>query len=90
MRCLIHFESISSQSFYQYYSEKNKVWSILKPYFSPPLEYKNQYGTYRSPLIFYNGDSVTTKDDWSKRREEIRSRWMSKSYAPDAERRPES
>ena len=76
LRCLIHFESISSQSFYQYYSEKNKVWSILKPYFSPPLEYKNQYGNYRSPLIFYNGDSVTTKDDWSKRREEIRSRWM--------------
>lgn len=43
--------------------------------FSPPDEYKERYGDFRSPLLFYNGDSVKNPEDWSKRREEILTRW---------------
>lgn len=75
--CTIVFNHVSAQSYYQYYTEKNKSWNAIKPYFIPPDEFKNQYGEYRSPLLFYNGDSVKTKQDWQKRRVEIRNKWMS-------------
>lgn len=45
-------------------------------YFTPPAEFSDNYGDYRSPFIFYNGDTVKTKQDWQRRREEIRGRWM--------------
>ena len=57
-------------------AEKNAIWGQIATHFEPPSEYKNVYGDYRSPLLFYNGDSVKTKKDWQKRRAEIRSRWM--------------
>ncbi len=50
--------------------------SPLDAYFTPPEEFKDNYGDYRSPLIFYNGDTVRTKQDWQRRREEIQARWM--------------
>ena len=52
-------------------------WHELTPYFSPPDSLKNESGNYRSPLIFNNGDSVRTPEDWSRRRKEIRDTWMS-------------
>lgn len=56
-------------------SQKATIWEKISPYFSPPAKYKNEYGHYRSPLKFYNGDSVRTPQDWTKRREEILGRW---------------
>ena len=56
--------------------ENEYLWGKIATYFEPPTEYKNEYGNYRSPLLFYNGDTVNTKNDWQKRREEIRSKWM--------------
>ncbi len=47
----------------------------LSPCFSVPAEYANQYGDYRSPLRFYNGDSVKSAADWPRRRKEILSQW---------------
>ncbi|MGV8134528.1 MAG: alpha/beta fold hydrolase [Mangrovibacterium sp.] len=44
-------------------------------FFSPPAEYKERYGDFRSPLQFYNGDSVKTPVDWRQRRNEILNRW---------------
>lgn len=64
------------QSFYEYYAVNNNIWNKIKPYFSPPEEFEHQYGNYRSPLLFYNGDSVKTEKDWQKRRLEIKERWM--------------
>ncbi|MGV3586535.1 MAG: alpha/beta hydrolase family protein [Adhaeribacter sp.] len=46
-------------------------------YFSPPAAYKGVYGNYRSPLKFYNGDSVRTAQDWKLRRKEILDKWHS-------------
>lgn len=61
--CIFFIQNVSAQS-------------ALDSYFIPPEEFKDRYGDYRSPLQFYNGDTVKTKQDWQRRREEIRSRWM--------------
>ncbi|MGI6048586.1 MAG: alpha/beta hydrolase family protein, partial [Petrimonas sp.] len=76
---MFYVENVFGQSFYEFYKKNstNNKWNEIKPYFTPPDEFKNQYGDYRSPLLFYNGNSVKTKQDWQKRRTEIRNRWMS-------------
>jgi hypothetical protein len=56
-------------------SESKELWANLAPFFSPPQEYAGKYGEYRSPLRFYDGNTVTTPEEWKKRREEILDRW---------------
>lgn len=58
-------------------TEKSILWDKIAPYFTPPAEFKNRYGSFRSPLKFYNGDTVTTPEDWKRRREEIYNQWES-------------
>ncbi len=48
----------------------------IAPFFSPPPQLKDDYGFYRSPLSFYDGNPVKTSLDWNRRRNEIRSRWQ--------------
>jgi hypothetical protein len=55
-------------------SDVKAIWQKIGPFFSPPEEYKG-YGDYRSPLKFYNGQSVRNKEDWIKRRKEILECW---------------
>ncbi|MGC9356192.1 MAG: hypothetical protein ACP5D9_20260, partial [Mariniphaga sp.] len=55
--------------------KKEKLWEQIAPFFSPPEEFRNEFGRFRSPLKFYNGKAVHSADDWKKRREEILSRW---------------
>ena len=55
---------------------RDSVWKRLKPYFSPPAKYVNQFGSYRSPLVFDDGKKVKTRADWQKRRTEIFERWQ--------------
>ena len=57
-------------------TDNEEMWGKIVNYFEPPTEYKNEYGKYRSPLLFYNGNVVKTKKDWQIRRSEIRSKWM--------------
>lgn len=52
-----------------------QIWKKIAPSFSVPEEYKDKYGVYSSPLKFYDGHPVKTKEDWEKRREEILDRW---------------
>ena len=54
---------------------KEAIWNRISPYFSPPAEFRNVMGDYRSPLTFYDGRSMKTKRDWMKRRAEILERW---------------
>ena len=59
-------------------SEANKpktIWEKIAPFFSPPGEYKDQYESYRSSLIFYDGHPVKTAKDWPKRQKEILTQW---------------
>ena len=48
----------------------------LAPFFQPPTEFTNQFGAYRSPLLFADGSRARTPADWSRRRAEIRQQWM--------------
>jgi hypothetical protein len=52
-----------------------QIWEKISPCFTPAEEYRDTYGSYRSPLKFYNGDPVETTRDWKRRRKEILSRW---------------
>jgi hypothetical protein len=52
------------------------VWEKIAPFFKPPAEYANDFGTYRSPLVLADGRPVKTAEDWQRRREEIRKFWF--------------
>ena len=47
----------------------------MSPWFQPPAQMAADYGTYRSPLKFYDDDPVESPADWKRRRTEIRERW---------------
>lgn len=47
----------------------------LAAYFSPPPEFANDLGNYRSPLRFYDGRPVKTVEEWRERRREILATW---------------
>jgi len=51
------------------------IWQKIGPFFSPPEEFKEKYGEYHSPLKFYDGRTVNSKEDWQKRRKEILNCW---------------
>jgi len=51
------------------------AWKKIEPFFEPPRELVHDFGTYRSPLKFYDGRDVKDAADWQKRREEILNRW---------------
>lgn len=54
------------------------LWQKLKPYFSVPREYEGNLGKYRSPLKFYNGETIKSAADWQVRRKEILEHWEDK------------
>ena len=54
---------------------KHAIWKKIAPFFSPAPEFENEFGDYRSPLNFYDGRAVKTKEDWKERRKEIEVRW---------------
>lgn len=55
--------------------EKEIIGVNIKPFFTVPDEYVDNFGPYRSPLEFYDGERVKTKEEWGKRRKEILQRW---------------
>ena len=48
----------------------------LAPFFEAPEKYRNDFGTFRSPLIFNDGSRVKAAADWPRRRTEILSAWQ--------------
>ncbi|WP_118194943.1 alpha/beta hydrolase family protein [Albibacterium indicum] len=55
--------------------ERKRIWSKISRYFTPPAEFRGDFGSYRSLLEFYDGRKVKTKADWPARRQEIYNRW---------------
>ena len=51
------------------------IWLLLLPFFSPPAEFKNDFGKYASPLVFADGSKVASREDWARRRAEILKTW---------------
>jgi len=47
----------------------------LRPFFQPPETFANDYGSYRSPLVFADGRMVQTPEQWQERRQEILRQW---------------
>ncbi len=47
----------------------------IKSSFAPPTQYANDFGSYKSPLVFNDGTPVKTPADWQKRRAEILAPW---------------
>lgn len=56
-------------------ANRQAIWQQIAPYFSPPDSIKDDFGKYRSPLKFYNGQEITAAKQWPKRRQEILTRW---------------
>ncbi len=50
---------------------------IIRPFFAPPTQFQNDFGSYRSPLAFDDGTPVKTPADWQRRRQQILSTWRS-------------
>jgi len=73
---LVPYYSLFSQNRITQAEEAQAIWEKISPYFSVPAAYQGKYGDYSSPLVFYNGDTVKTPDDWDRRREEIRNKWQ--------------
>jgi len=48
----------------------------LAPFFAPPKGYADQFGAYRSPLLFDDGTKVQQPEQWPRRRGEIMRQWQ--------------
>ncbi|WP_236974778.1 S9 family peptidase [Membranihabitans maritimus] len=55
---------------------KKEIWKEIDTYFIPPEKLKSEFGDFRSPLQFYDGESVGTAKEWGDRRREIKEQWM--------------
>ncbi len=49
----------------------------IRPFFAPPAQFANDFGSYKSPLVFNDGTPVKTPADWQRRRAEILATWRS-------------
>src|SRR5437588_2538636 len=47
----------------------------LEWFCSPPAEFKDDFGAYKSPLIFEDGRRVKSAAEWAARRKEILQTW---------------
>ena len=56
-------------------ADTQSLWEEILPFFSPSEEFKNNYGDFRSPLEFYNKQTVNSAEDWKERRKELNVRW---------------
>ncbi len=49
---------------------------VIANSFHPPAEWADEYGDYRSPLLFDDGSRVESPADWQRRRAEILDTWQ--------------
>jgi hypothetical protein len=56
-------------------AQETSNWIRIASFFKPPPEWADDFGSYKSPLIFEDGRTVKSAGDWSKRRAEILRFW---------------
>ena len=56
-------------------AEAGPAWEQIGPFFTPPAEFADDFGRFRSPLRFQDGRTVKSAADWTERREEILRYW---------------
>ncbi len=54
---------------------KEKLWSQIDTFFVPPVDFVDQYGSYRSPLRRSDNSMVESKEEWLVRRGNIEHTW---------------
>jgi len=52
------------------------VPETLRPFFAPPAQLAQDFGSYKSPLVFEDGTPVRTASQWPQRRAEILAAWQ--------------
>jgi dienelactone hydrolase len=57
------------------HAEDSAAWKTIAPFFRPPAEYANKLGSFRSPLLFEDGNRVKSTEDWQRRRKELLKVW---------------
>ncbi len=67
--------SIAADDLRPKHAEAAAILAKLAPHFQPPPDLKDDLGSYRSPLKFYDGTPVQNAADWSRRRQEILAKW---------------
>jgi dienelactone hydrolase len=72
---IVFFLSLCDENVVAQTLNKESTWQKIAPFFASPDQFKGEYGSYRSPLKFYNGSKVKNPSDWIKRRKEILDRW---------------
>ncbi len=50
--------------------------NLLRDSYSPPPQYRGDFGDYRSPLLLNNGKMASNADHWQGRRKEILLAWQ--------------
>ncbi len=61
----------------------------LEPHYSPPAEFRGDYGKYPSPLKFADGTQIETATQWQRRRQNILQQWHKRMGPwPDLLRNP--
>ena len=73
--CFIPYMCVNSQIPEKNIRSEQQLWERISSFFSPPLQYKGDYGNFRSPLVFYKGDTLRTYGEWPSRRAEILKQW---------------
>lgn len=51
------------------------AWRAIEAAFTPPADFADDLGDYRSPLLFNDGSPVKNASDWECRRKEILDTW---------------
>ncbi len=54
----------------------SKPTETILPYFTPPVPWRGDLGNYRSPLMFADGTTAKSAEDWTRRRAEIKNQWQ--------------
>lgn len=57
-------------------SDKSPPWCKISSYFETPVAYRDDFGTYPSPLEFADGTRAQSTDQWLRRRGEILDQWQ--------------
>ena len=56
-------------------SDSASAWQDIESSSRPPARFAGKLGSFRSPLLFNNGSTVKSADEWSRRRAEILREW---------------
>ncbi|MEM7013882.1 MAG: sialidase [Verrucomicrobiota bacterium] len=56
-------------------AQNAEPWDLLEPHFRVPDQFANDFGDYRSPLLFEGGTKAQSAEDWARRRAETQAEW---------------